>query len=205
MATERAPHRGRPTADEAALIGDRIVEAAWQVLLEAGPDQFAIDRVATAARASKQTIYARFAGKRDLLHAVLSARIGMLFGEMRSFDFAGTAAEAFAAQAQRAAQALTAPEALMLERLVDWLDAALTTGKDSPVRRAIIDQLHMLTSNHLERATEHWGLTVDDIPAAAGFWLDGIIGHIRGIPRDGAVDAAWPAAYARYFLRAVSS
>ena len=58
--TEPPPSRGRPAASDAPLITGRIIDAAWVVLLESGPEQFSLDKVATATHANKQTIYARF-------------------------------------------------------------------------------------------------------------------------------------------------
>ena len=84
------PARGRPAAGQAELITRRLVDAAWSVLLETGPEQFSLDRVAAEAHASKQTIYARFSGKHELLLAVLQARIGLIFAEFRLASEAGT-------------------------------------------------------------------------------------------------------------------
>lgn len=69
------PSRGRPRAQDAAQVAERIVAAAWQVLLAVGPELLTLDKVAAQARASKQTIYARYDGKPALLLAVLEARV----------------------------------------------------------------------------------------------------------------------------------
>ena len=73
---------GRPTGDQSAQVTDGIVDAAWQVLLNIGPENFTVARVAPVAHASKQTIYARFTGKLDLLQPVLATRFNMIFTEM---------------------------------------------------------------------------------------------------------------------------
>ena len=122
--TEPTPSRGRPAASDAPLITGRIIDAAWQVLLKTGPEQFSLDRVASAAHASKQTIYARFSGKLELLQAVLAARTGLIFSEFAEAADSGGIEGVIAEVTRRSATSLSAPEVLMLERLIDWVDMA---------------------------------------------------------------------------------
>lgn len=200
--TERAPSRGRPATRDAALIAGRIVDAAWQVLLEAGPERFSLDQVASAAHASKQTIYARFSGKLDLLKAVLAARTGLIFAEFAEAAETGDAEAVIAELTRRSATSLSAPEAGTLDRLVDWIDTA--QGGASLARAAIYREMHGLLGRYLERAVAQSQLQIADIDAAAMFWLDGLIGHVRGVPRGGEELEQWARTFARYFLRAVS-
>jgi AcrR family transcriptional regulator len=201
--TDRVSARGRPTADQSALIADRIIAAAWEVLVETGPEQFSLDRVALAAHASKQTIYARFSGKLDLLQAVLAARIDMIYAEMHDFHDAEDAHAAFADLADRAVRSLSAPESRMLDQVMDWIDAAVTGCRDWPTRRVVYEEVQAMIRNRLEYARERWGLKIEDIPAAASFWLDSLVGHVRGVPLEGEELEHWPALHARYFLKAV--
>ena len=63
--TTDAAHASRPR-----VAGDReveILEAAIDVLRESGYDRLTFDAVATAARASKATLYRRWPHKRDLV------------------------------------------------------------------------------------------------------------------------------------------
>jgi hypothetical protein len=48
------------------------------------------------------------------------------------------------------------------------------------------------------------GIEIANIDVAASFWLDGLIGHVRGVPRGGAELDEWAQTFARLFLRAVS-
>jgi hypothetical protein len=64
--------------------------------------------------------------------------------------------------------------------------------------------MHGLLSRYLERAVAQSQLQIADIDAAATFWLDGLIGHVRGVPRGGEQLEQWARTFARYFLRAVS-
>ena len=140
------PARGRPAAGQAEQITRRIVDAAWRVVLDGGPEQFALDRVAQAAHASKQTIYARFSGKRELLQAVLAARIGLIYGEFRLAAGAGALEAVIADVTRRSVNALGAPDSLMLDRLADWIDASL---EGNPTRAAIYAEFHHLLCHYL--------------------------------------------------------
>ena len=195
------PARGRPAAGQAELITKRVVEAAWQVLLETGPEQLSLDRVAAEAHASKQTIYARFSGKRELLRAVLAERVGLIYGELRLAAAAGELEAVIAEVTRRSVTALSAPEFLMLDRLADWIDRA---GVGCAERTAIYAEFHQLLCRYLRGVGELASLADAEIADAATLWLDSLIGHIRGVPRLGAELDRWSRTFARYFLRAVS-
>ena len=197
-------HRGRPSAQQSAQIGERILAAAWAVLMDQGPELFSIERVALAAQASKQTIYARYAGKLPLLEALLTARMGLIFAEMRELIEAVQVETAFADQARRAVEAMVAPTSRMLDRLVDWIDANSANASASPTRAALYHDSLALISEQLQAATRRWNIVIADIPGAAGFWLDGLFGHARGLPSGDLQCAEWPLRYARYFMRAVA-
>ncbi len=201
--TDLAPSRGRPAASEAPLIAGRIVDAAWEVLLETGPEQFSLDRVASAAHASKQTIYARFSGKLELLQAVLATRAGLIYAEFGEVEEAGGIESVVAEVTRRSVTSLSAPEASMLDRLVDWVDVTQHGTSASPAREAIYREMHALLRHYLEQAVAQGQLEIGDIDAAASFWLDGLIGHVRGVPRSGARLEQWARTFARMFLRAV--
>lgn len=184
------------------MITQRVIDAAWQVLLECGPEQLTIDRVAASAHASKQTIYARFTGKRDLLQAVLAARVGLIFGEFQQAEAAGDLEAVIADVTRRSVTALGAPESLMLDRLADWIDTAL---EGSPTRAAIYADFHHLLREYLHRATRPLALSEGEVSDAATLWLDSLIGHVRGVPRGGEQLDQWSRTFARYFMRAISS
>lgn len=194
------PARGRPAAGQAEAITRRIVDAAWQVVLASGPEPFSLDRVAAEAHASKQTIYARFSGKRDLLQAVLAARVGAIYGEFRLAAGAGALEAVIADVTRRSVTALGAPDSLMLDRIADWIDAAL---EGNPTRAAIYAEFHHLLCGYLRGAGDLARLSDEEIADAATLWLDSLIGHVRGVPRGGAELERWSRQFARYFMRAV--
>ena len=198
---EPLPSRGRPALGQAEQITARIVDAAWAVLLESGPELFALDRVAAAAHASKQTIYARFAGKPDLLEAVLAERTGLLFADFDEAAQSGEIEAMIAKITRRSVRSLSAPQALMLERLIDWIDR---TRPAASLRESIYRDMLVRLRGCLEHATAQGQASIADPDAASRFWLDGLIGHVRGLSRHDPAQDHWPETFARYFLRAVT-
>jgi TetR/AcrR family transcriptional regulator, mexJK operon transcriptional repressor len=67
-----APRRGgRPTRDDAAQLGERIIAIATELFLSHGFGATSIEAVAEAAGISKRTFYHRFRDKPDLFRAVV--------------------------------------------------------------------------------------------------------------------------------------
>lgn len=154
------------------------------------------------AHASKQTIYARFSGKHDLLVAVLHARIGLIFAEFLAAAAAGELENVIADVTRRSVSTLTAPETLMLDRLADWIDTSL---EGNPTRAAIYAEFHELLRQYLRETDDLAGLADAEVANAATLWLDSLIGHVRGVPRGGDELDRWSRQFARYFMRAVGS
>jgi AcrR family transcriptional regulator len=63
---------------DSAATRARLLDAAYQEFSEQGLAGARVDRIATAARANKQAIYAYFGSKEDLFDAVLTHRLGEL-------------------------------------------------------------------------------------------------------------------------------
>jgi TetR/AcrR family transcriptional regulator, mexJK operon transcriptional repressor len=72
-AAEPPPPRrgGRPSREQAALLGDRILDAATDLFLAEGYGATSIEAVAQRARISKRTFYHRFPDKAALFGAVV--------------------------------------------------------------------------------------------------------------------------------------
>ena len=198
------PGRGRPRAEQAGQVDERILDAAWAVLLEVGPEVLTLDRVAAAARASKQTIYARHEGKRALLHAVLASRISAATAGLDALAEAGTAHAAFLDLLLRAVAAFGQPEKLMLDRVIDWIDAASGDAEARPTRAALADQFCAMMAAHLATAAARWNLVVADPPMAARYWVEGVVGHLRCMAENEAGQGVWADCFTTYFLRGVA-
>ncbi len=61
---------GRLSAEDAARLPDRLLDAAQSVFIEQGYARATMDAIARAAGASRKTIYARYTGKAEILAAV---------------------------------------------------------------------------------------------------------------------------------------
>lgn len=70
---------GRPTLEDAALVDERILEAAANVFLEEGFARAKMDEIASRAGITKQTVYARFPSKNALFNALASRFSGIVF------------------------------------------------------------------------------------------------------------------------------
>jgi AcrR family transcriptional regulator len=67
----RQRRSGRPTAAEAEQLDHDVHEHALKLFLEHGYDGTSMDAIASAARTTKVSVYARFKNKEELFHDVL--------------------------------------------------------------------------------------------------------------------------------------
>jgi len=117
-----APPRrgGRPTREDAAALGERIVLVATDLFLGHGFGATSIEAVAAAAGVSKRTFYHRFRDKPDLFRAVvrrLIARWATPY-EAELAVAAEPIEEMLLKAARRILAAALSPEALQLYRLL---------------------------------------------------------------------------------------
>ncbi len=71
-AAPTASRGGRPSREAAAQLGERILDAAMELMLEQGYGATSIEAVAARAGVSKRTFYHRFADKAALVQAVVA-------------------------------------------------------------------------------------------------------------------------------------
>jgi TetR/AcrR family transcriptional repressor of mexJK operon len=74
---------GRPTSAKVADLDRTLIRVARQFFVAKGYGATSITEIASAARASKGTLYARFPTKADLFRAILDEQIRRTGGEMR--------------------------------------------------------------------------------------------------------------------------
>lgn len=84
--------RGRPPAQQAGLLEERVLQVATALFLERGFGRTTLDLVAQQAEVGKSSLYARYPGKGALFDAVVSHSIQTMFDHMapvpQSLDFA---------------------------------------------------------------------------------------------------------------------
>jgi AcrR family transcriptional regulator len=135
-ATEKSGERHLPSSDP----GARIVEAATRVIAKEGFPATTIKGVAEAAQVSLATLYRTFAGKEEILDAILDAGISNLAGRVgpvvrrarswtQGIQLGSEAMLAFLASEPDFARVVSAEVhaagAQALERRQDWIDRAL--------------------------------------------------------------------------------
>ncbi len=110
---------GRPSREQAALLGDRILDVATELFLAEGYGATSIEAVAQRARISKRTFYHRFPDKAALFDAVLRRIIQGIRPPPDAPLFEGAiSAELLRRLARTRRSASVAPMALALSRLM---------------------------------------------------------------------------------------
>jgi AcrR family transcriptional regulator len=75
--------RGRPKTEDLKALEARLVLAARQIFAAYGYGAASINNIAKLARVSKNTLYARFSSKADLLRAIVERQIARAQEELR--------------------------------------------------------------------------------------------------------------------------
>jgi AcrR family transcriptional regulator len=198
--------RGRPSVAEAEQLYGKILEASWQVLLDTGLDTFTFDRVARHAHIGKATIYSRFAGKRELLEALVQHGIWKRRAAISAIDSSRSLAETFRTRAVETLELLHSPDGKLMERLIDWLDTEAGSpqgGYRATVYRTAVDTIR----GHFEQAQQRGDIVIGDCESAARFWLEGILGHYKmassEVGQDRAQHMRWADRYVSFFFAGV--
>lgn len=124
---------GRPSREQAALLGDRILDVAADLFLTEGYGATSIEAVAQRARISKRTFYHRFSDKAALFDAVLRRIIqGIRPPPDAPLFECGDLSEVLRRLARLAVRASVAPMTLALTRLM------LTEAQRFPELAAIV-------------------------------------------------------------------
>lgn len=195
--------RGRPPVAEAEQLSGKILDASWEVLLAQGFEAFTFDRVARHAHIGKATIYSRFAGKRELLEALLERRVAMRTDAVRSTGESLPAEEAFRLRAAGIISQLFSPDGVLLERLLDWLEQESGASGESVRAAAYRNAIDSIIET-LDAAARQGAIMPVNRELAARFWLEGMLGHVRVAMVDGPAQPheidAWAARYSRFFF-----
>ena len=199
---------GRPTAAEAEQLPDHMFAVAWDLLLAHGFEGFSFDKLARKARVGKPTIYSRFTNKRAFLQALLQHRI-----EQRQMEITASAGgkpfrQVMPFLAIQILQTFLSPEGRLMDRLVDWLDHEGNMGESS-VRQWAFQTAFERAENLMHAANSRGELTITDVPEAARFLLEGVIGHARvtdcGEPFDQVQQTRWATRFVTIMLDAFSA
>jgi len=198
--------RGRPSIAEAEQLYGKILEASWQVLLDSGLDTFTFDRVARHAHIGKATIYSRFAGKRELLEALVQHGMSHRRAMITAIGANVSLAEAFRLRAVETLEMLNSPSGKLMERLIDWLDTE--SGKPQDGYRSMAYRTWVeAVRDHLEEARRRGDIVIGNCESAARFWIEGILGHFKmassELGQDRAQHMRWADLYVGFFFAGV--
>ena len=83
MVQRGVARKGRPTAEGAAAIEERLLSRVWQLYADGGYANVSYDAIAATERMSKRTIYARYPSKEVLFEAAVSRRMQGWISENR--------------------------------------------------------------------------------------------------------------------------
>lgn len=177
-APEPLPARrgGRPSREEALLLGDRILDVAADLFLTEGYGATSIEAVSQRARISKRTFYHRFPDKAALFDAVLRRTIQKIKPppDVPLFEGANLN-EVLCRIARLAVRAFVAPMTLALTRLM------LTEAQRFPELAAIVaregsrgEAVRQITAL-LERESGAGRVAIDQLEFAAEQFLSLLI------------------------------
>ena len=82
---------GRPPADQAGLVEERILQAAEVFFLQQGYARTTLEQIAAAARIGNTTLYKRYRNKEELFTAVLRRSVDTAIGRLTVAPSGGTA------------------------------------------------------------------------------------------------------------------
>ena len=176
-AADATPRRGgRPSREEAALLGERILDVATELFLAEGYGTTSIEAVAQRARISKRTFYHRFPDKAALFAAVVSRIIqGLRPPAGAPLYEGGSLDEILRRLARLMLRAALAPMALALNRLMvaeahRFPELAAIAGREGS-RAEVAGQIAAM----LVREARAGGLAIDRPEFAAEQFLQMVI------------------------------
>ncbi|GJD73903.1 hypothetical protein CFIICLFH_2133 [Methylobacterium goesingense] len=111
------PRRGRPRADQAGQIEERIITVASSLFLEQGFGRTTVDQIAELAHTGKTTLYGRFPTKEALFSAVVLRYVDVLQARMAIVPTSGSLKERLVQVGIELANLTLAEESIALMRL----------------------------------------------------------------------------------------
>ena len=172
LSTMTSQHlRGRPTPTESLAIERRIRDAAIEAFIESGFEGTTMEAVATAARTTRRTLYAKHPDKQALFAAVIpQALADMPFHGAAIEVPGGDLREALRHVALQIIERLVDPTAVRLRRLAIFEAqriAALDPVEGADLLSASLQVVVDLLESHAERGA----IVAEDLGTAADLFL----------------------------------
>ncbi len=166
------PRRGgRPSRQQAARLGERILDAATHLFLSQGYGATSIDAVARRARISKRTFYHRFDDKPALFVAVVHRIIDRLRSPGDVELLVGDLQEILQRLARFILRAALLPQAIALNRMLVAELARFPKLATVATERGVTDEAIRFIAGILEREIRAGNLALDNPAFAAQQFL----------------------------------
>src|SRR5690348_5796878 len=166
---------GRPSREQAARLGERILEAATHLFLLHGYGATSIEAVARRARVSKRTFYHRFDDKPALFVAVVHRIIDRLRSPADVERLVGDLQEVLQRLARFILRAALLPEAVALNRMLVAESARFPKLAAVVTERGVTDEAIRFIAGILDREIRAGNLALDNPTFAAQQFLYMII------------------------------
>ena len=167
-AAAAVPRRGgRPSRQQAARLGERILDAATHLFLSQGYGATSIDAVARRARISKRTFYHRFDDKPALFVAVVHRIIDRLRSPADVERLVGDLQEVLQRLARFILRAALLPEAIALNRMLVAESGRFPKLAAVVTERGVTDEAIRFIAGILEREIRAGNLALDNPTFAA--------------------------------------
>ena len=170
------PRRGgRPSRQQAARLGERIVDAATHLFLSHGYGATSIEAVARRARISKRTFYHRFDDKPALFVAVVHRIIDRLRSPADVESLVGDLQEVLQRLARFILRAALLPQAIALNRMLVAESARFPKLAAVVTERGVTEEAIRVIAGILDREIRAGNLALDNPTFAARQFLYMII------------------------------
>jgi len=166
---------GRPSRQQAAQLGERIVDAATHLFLAHGYGATSIEAVARRARISKRTFYHRFDDKPALFVAVVHRIIDRLRSPADVERLVGDLPEVLLRLARFILRAALLPQAVALNRMLVAESARFPKLAAVVTELGVTDEAIRVIAGILEREIRAGNLVLDNPKFAAQQFLYMII------------------------------
>jgi TetR/AcrR family transcriptional regulator, mexJK operon transcriptional repressor len=203
---------GRPSREDAARLGERILDVATELFLAEGYGATSIEAIARRARISKRTFYHRFPDKAALFGAIIHRIIDRLRPprDVPLYE-GGSLEEILRRLARLMLRAALAPTALSLSRLMIAEAPRFPELAAIAAREGSRDEAVRQIAAMLERESRTGHLAIDRPQFAAEQFLEAVIGAPRrralglGRPMTAAELDAWADDCVNLFLNGCRS
>ena len=197
---------GRPSQQQAAKLGERILDAATHLFLSHGYGATSIEAIARRARISKRTFYHRFDDKPALFVAVVHRIIDRLRSPADVERLVGDLPDVLQRLARFILRAALLPQALALNRMLVAESAQFPKLAAVVTERGVTDEAIRVIAGILEREIRAGNLALDNPTFAAQQFLYMVIALPQrramgfGAPMTSAEIDGWAADVVNLFL-----